>query len=459
VQKFGCKKNQKENYAFLGGKIVNATSRYIVLSKNNTLLDTVKLDVNNRFNYKINNLKPGFYNFKYAGDMQSVFLEPKDSVTFRLNTLEFDESLVFTGVGAKKNNYFINEFLQNEIEEQRVFKYCQLDAKIFLKRIDSIKDFKYQKLKTFKTKYPSSVLFNDIAQLHIDYNANTRKEIYPFIHYKKQKCDILKTLPGHFYAHRRTLNYNNKAYKNVAIYNRFLRAHINNLALEKHMTRGHDVHFNRTSLSFSLDKLELIDRLIRLPNVKNKLLFNTTFSFLNNNNDANNQKVLLQSFYAKATNKDNIASIKALHLKLEGLRSGKKFPNTTLLNYSGDTVFIDAVIAQPTAVYFWSIKHKNHFIKSHIKARELKSKYPEINFLAINIDQKDNKEWLKMLKESSLPLDNEYIMKDARTGLKPLSIYPMSKVFLLDKKGIIISSHPNMLTTNFEEQILGFVSR
>ena len=52
-----------------------------------------------------------------------VLLEPNDSIMLRFNTYEFDESLVFTGIGAKKNNYFINEFLQNEVEETRVFKY------------------------------------------------------------------------------------------------------------------------------------------------------------------------------------------------------------------------------------------------------------------------------------------------------------------------------------------------
>ena len=37
---------------------------------------------------------------------------------FRLNTLDFDESLVFTGEGAKKNNYLINLFLEHEKEEK-----------------------------------------------------------------------------------------------------------------------------------------------------------------------------------------------------------------------------------------------------------------------------------------------------------------------------------------------------
>ena len=152
---FNCKedgKNSENNYAYIGGEIMNPNSDYVVLLKADVVIDTVKLDNRNRFLYKINNLKEGFYTFYHGGEVQMILLEPKDSLLFRLNTLEFDESLVFTGIGDKKNNYLMNEFLENEIQEKKIFKFCQLKPHVYEKRIDSLKAFKLDKLNTFEAK-------------------------------------------------------------------------------------------------------------------------------------------------------------------------------------------------------------------------------------------------------------------------------------------------------------------
>ena len=145
---FGCK-TEKDNYAYIGGEIINPSTNFVVISKSDSILESIKLDDNNRFLYKIDNLKSGIYTFRHGGEIQMVLLEPNDSIIFRLNTLDFDESLVFTGVGDKKNNYLINDFLQNEIEQKEVFKFCQLEPESFQHKVDSIKVEKNLKLKTF----------------------------------------------------------------------------------------------------------------------------------------------------------------------------------------------------------------------------------------------------------------------------------------------------------------------
>ena len=73
-------------------------------------VDTLLLDKNNRFIHKISNFTSGLYAFSHGGEYQWVLLEPKDSLLLRLNTIDFDESLVFTGKGARKNNYLIKNF-------------------------------------------------------------------------------------------------------------------------------------------------------------------------------------------------------------------------------------------------------------------------------------------------------------------------------------------------------------
>ena len=202
---FNCKKdgnNSEDNYAYLGGEIMNPNSDFVVLSRAEEVIDTILLDHKNRFIYKINDLKEGLYTFYHGGEIQMVFLEPKDSLLFRLNTLEFDESPVFIGIGDKKNNYLINEFLENEIQEKKIFKFSQLNPNTYERRVDSLKALKLDKLNTFTTKYGSSPLFDKIANANINYAYYASKEVYPFVHHGDNKSQILKSLPKDFYNYR-----------------------------------------------------------------------------------------------------------------------------------------------------------------------------------------------------------------------------------------------------------------
>ena len=52
--------------------------------------------------------------------------------------MDFDESLVYTGRGAKKNNYLINMYLKSEEDNKKVLKYSQLEPELFENHLDSL---------------------------------------------------------------------------------------------------------------------------------------------------------------------------------------------------------------------------------------------------------------------------------------------------------------------------------
>ena len=60
-----------------------------------------------------------------------ILLEPNDSIMFRLNTYDFDESLVFTGNGARKNNYLLKTYLSNEKEAKQLVTYSKMEPEAF----------------------------------------------------------------------------------------------------------------------------------------------------------------------------------------------------------------------------------------------------------------------------------------------------------------------------------------
>ncbi|MFT5239001.1 MAG: hypothetical protein ACI9M9_002619, partial [Flavobacteriaceae bacterium] len=84
------------DYSWIGGEIVNPHSDYVLLFKNNYLLDTIKLNSKNFFSYKTENKKGNLYSFR-NGEFQIFYLEPGDSLMLRVNTIDFDESLSYSG--------------------------------------------------------------------------------------------------------------------------------------------------------------------------------------------------------------------------------------------------------------------------------------------------------------------------------------------------------------------------
>ena len=114
--------NKEENAVqttWISGQIVNPTLDYVVFSKGNIILDTVKLDSNNFFLYKTDKIKSGLYSFKH-NETQVFYIEPGDSILMHINTMDFDESLAYSGKGGEQNNLLMDLYLMNEIENQNL---------------------------------------------------------------------------------------------------------------------------------------------------------------------------------------------------------------------------------------------------------------------------------------------------------------------------------------------------
>ena len=459
----GCKKDNQEvdtNYAYLGGEIINPNANFIVLSKDEVVIDTVKLDGRNRFLYKIDNLNEGIYTFRHGGEYQIILLEQKDSVLLRLNTLDFDESLVFTGEGDKKNNYLINDFLENEKEEKYIIKLCQLKPVNYQKHIDSIKNKKVADFKSFKSKYETSPLFDKIAKANIDYSYYSSKEVYPFVHYGKNKTEILKSLPNDFYNYRKNINYNDTFFSNYHNYNIFLRNSFNNLSLKAHDAHSDNKIFNRNNLCYNLDRLELIDSIITNTGIKEDLLYHYTINYLTKSEDENGNNSILKSYLNKSKNEKAKNKISSLTKSINKLKKGSVLPEISVLDYNNNSTEIHSVLNNhSTVITFWSLGYYDHFKDSHKKIKELQIKYPEIKFVAINIDDYGIEKSKKLLLNHGYNINNEYLFKNPKKASKDLAIYPMTKSIVVDKNNKIVTSNTNIFSVHFEEELLGLLNK
>lgn len=449
---FGCKTDDNScGQAFFGGEIINPNNDFLVLYDNTAIIDTLYLDENNRFAIPLENLNPGLYSFIHGGEYQIVLIEPNDSILLRLNTLDFDESLVFTGKGAKKNNYLLNLFLTLESEYKTMYNLSKLEPEPFLFKIDSLRLDKYNKLNSFIDKHQNSDLFNKVSKAIIDFSYYGNKELYPFRRYGSYKLKKnYNSLPQDFYAFRKTINYNDEDLKDFSPFYIFLFQHVNNLALENYFETSKDNIFDRNSIDYNLTKLHLIDSLISNNTIKNNLLKYTTRNFLSYTNSEKESEAMFNAYIEKNSDEGHSEYITNLHNSLKKLSSGNKFPEIEVTNHKNETVNINTLFNKPTVVYFWSKAVKNHFRNSHKRVDRFKKEYPDINFISININSNPINIWVRMLKQNNFSLDNEYRFRNPKAAKKMLAILYINKVMVVNSNKIIVTSNANLFNRDFK---------
>lgn len=450
-----CTSNKERSIegAWLGGEIINPNSNFVILTKNKSLADTIFLDENNRFNHYINKVEKGIYNFIH-NEYQILFLEPGDSLLLRLNTIEFDESLAFTGKGSERNNYLINTFLYNENENQKMRPFYDLPVEVFLQKLDSMRNLRLEKLKRFSKASKPCDDFMKLAESNILYDYYSKREIYPYAHFGRNNLDK-KDLPSNYYDFRKEIDYNNVNLQHHYTYYRFLLRHFDHLAHNKYKN-DHD--YNSYLLVHIIEKLNAIDSLVSLDEMKNSLLRTSIRNFVINCKDPKDEKEALSLYYKLSTDESHKEEIKNIAEASLNIMPGKNLPALRLFDFENNTHTITSTLEKPTVFYFWSEKSVNHFKNIQSKAKELRQKYPEFNFVAFYTDT-DSKTWKQIITTNGFDKNFEYRFENPSEAIEKLVLNTINKAFIVTSDGVIIDNNTNLFSVKFEEQLLGYLNQ
>ena len=462
----GCEKHEETTHSYLGGEIINPKDTKLTVFKSNSIIDTIRLDSENRFLSKIQSTKSGFYGFSHGNEYQLILVEPNDSITIRVNTLDFDESLSFSGVGSKKNNYLISLFTKYENSKKNSSNLYKLNPDEFKRYIDSLKNDEINLLNKFLSSADlSSRLFEDIATNTINHIFNSKIEAYRFIEYNNSE----KKYPEDFYDFRENINYNNSLFEEFYHYYNFLFPHFDNLAYEKFIKLYNKKSFTKENVDYNLIKLELIDSLVQNKEIKSRLTSFITRKFLSFCKKQEEANIIYNSYLEiNKTNDENSKNYQQkrvinLYNSLKNLKKGNKLPIIELINANKKSININKVIKNKTIIYFWSKNSKNSYKYSHEKVKNLKIKYPEIDFISVNIDIISNDIWLKQLKINVSSntctgckinlAKNEFKLRNPYIAKKLLGIQYIRKTIIVDSKMNIIESNVNLFSDNLEKII------
>jgi hypothetical protein len=447
----GCQTSPKETKpVFVGGDIINPSNNYVVLYDTQNNIDTLYLNEDNRFSHHFTNFKAGIHSFVHGGKYQSILLEKNDSIMMHINTHDFDESIVFNGIGAKKNNYLINLLLKLEKEDSETNGAYAKSPEEYHQSIETFISKNSSDLESFLKINPNSELFKKVALSSIKYHYFTRKELYPFRHFGVNSFNNFNKLPSSFYEFRKEIIYNDIDLKDFYPYYNFLFPHINNLATEQLTTSNTEFNLDNHKLDYTTRKLELIDSLVTNTMIKNNLLKYTTRNFISNSNSIDQSYILYQSFLDKSTNEKDEKYIKDLFKNAQGFQPGYPLPAIEVINHTNQTLNINTIFKKTTVIYFWDNASRYHFENSHIKVKTLQEKFPNIDFVSININSMHTYVWKNMIFGNQFKINNEYRFADPSYAKKRLAINYIKKVLIVDSKGVILNTTADLFDPSFE---------
>ena len=298
---FSCK---SDNTTVFSGKILNSTSDSISIYKDNNMIYESVVHVDGLFNITIDTITSGLYTFYHEPEFQYIIIDENDNLQIRLNTLDFDESLVYTGKGSSKNNFLMDVFLRSENDELEINSKLDLAFDTFKNLVDSLYNKQMNSFKLFKENNILSNSSKEIINTAILYPYISK--FHSYIIRNNIEEEIQKDL---FINYQNEISYDLDALAYFKPYIDFLYLHIyNNVKIKKDY---------ENSLDFNIQRLLYTDKIIKSKLVKSRVLRFHAFGFILQRQDDVINKTFLKAFFEISKDKKVNEEINNLYNELK----------------------------------------------------------------------------------------------------------------------------------------------
>lgn len=455
----GCDRSSKKNTTstYIGGEIVNPKSNYVVFKRDGKILDTVYLDPRNKFSYKIDSAQKGLYLIQHRPETQNFYLTPGDSLLLRANTLAFDESLHFSGNGAEQNNFLAEMYLMDENNADLLLSFYKTDPSKFLKITDSIRTERLNSLDKMNKKYAFSKDFVQIAKKLIQYESYDLLERYTYL-FNKYRKGASDKLPEDFHNYRKNVRFNEKSLQSSPAYKRFIDNYLINRSFKWCARQDFDDNncYSLTDSENIKSRIRMVDDLIQVPSLRKHFLSKLAslgIIMAHSKEDILDIINLMEELgYSGIDDLKQLGSIQLAYLP------GTTLKEVPLINKKGNFEPFEQIInQQPTIIFLWSIYSPRHR-EDHELIQNLRKKYPEINFVGINLDVGEVPAWRIAVEKYGYNKDQEYQLGPTNVDKKFFKYY-LNKLLFLDPSGKVIIGDAFINSPEFESRILEFLNR
>lgn len=446
----GCASDKsKSQDAYFGGEVVNPTSNYVVLYKGDKVIDSAKLDSQNRFMFHLDTVDEGLHHFDHTPEMQYVYLAKGDSLMVRLNTVDFDESLAFSGRGEELNNFMLDRYLDFEREESYINTLYRDDPSNFEHKMDSLRDQKLEMLSNLKEEAGLDDKQMEVAKASIVYNYFICQEKYPFVHQNGEALATFEKLPQNFYNYRKWVNLNDADLVFYRPYYNYMKCLYGNLSFIG-CKKECDVLANgeKNYLHLYEHKLHLIDSMVSQKDLRDNLFRNVAMDYLLKHEDSLSNQAFITELHQLNSGNKHMAEIDGLYNAIQKIAPNKELPDVAVYCTEGKKTYLKDIAkgkGKRVVFYFWSASQKGHFENICKRVKDLEKRYPKTEFVGINM-KTDSLQWLTMMESGKLDKSKQYRAKDNEAVAHALVVYDSNKGIVAED-GHVIDGFANLFTT------------
>lgn len=443
-------KFKDDNYeAYFGGEVTNPTNPYVLFCRDSEVIDTIPLAKDNTFFIKFDSLKPGLYSFKHEPEYQYIYFEKNDSLMVSINAKDFDQSIVFSGRGEEKNNFLMELYLKNEDDKSKLFGVLDYKINDYIKNIDSSYKAKEKFYLAKKEQIKWSDDFDLYAKATLDFYNYSKKEIYPMVHEMRTGEKIKQNLPVGFYDFRKKIDFNNTKFINFSPFVKYLTHMLNNIASDNSIVKTSELD---KSFEMNVQKLNIADTLFKNKNIKNTILNNIAFCYLLEDQNILNNKKFIDKYYKISTDKSQRNEIVKIGNAIQLLKIGNDLPDTKLYDQNDSLVSINNLIKKKTVMFFWTENLDSHMVAAHKKILELAKKHLDYQFIAINVDENQEK-WKTVLSNYNFKNIKEYRAANFEDLKEKWVINKIHRTMIINSNHTINNAFVSLFDVNFEKQL------
>ena len=454
----GSDPDDQPTYAYISGQIINPTTDHVLIKHKGVVLDTLSLDSQNRFNYKIDSAATGLYVIQHKPENQNIYISPGDSLLLRVNTLAFDESLHFSGKGNEINNFLTEMFLQDEKTSQLLLSFHEFAPGVFLQKADSIKQRRLTDLEAAskKRKFPDD--FNDLAREIIAYENHDLKERYSYLinkYYREYSDDF----PTGFHDYRKNIDFNFAALQCTPVYKRLLENYLINYSLSwcaKSELDEADCYDLANSENVKT-RLKKVGELVNLPVLKKYLLDKIAIRGIVTSKNREEINAILQELETQNLAEEDLNDMKQLGIVQSAYLPGTSLSNVPFLNMAGKIIKMEDLINKPTVFFLWSVYDSTQQ-EEHKLIKQYRMKYPEINFVGINLDMGEEPAWRVAVKRNNYDTTREVQLATSSIK-KDFFTYFLDKILLVNASGEVVWGDIYLTSPEFESALLSFLNQ
>ena len=443
---YSCEFNQyNRSGIFFGGQIVNPSSREVTLYQGNKVVETLKLDKTIRFQKKFDSIVSGIYKLEHFPEFQTVLLEEKDSLWVRINAIAFDESIVFSGIGASKNNFLMELILKQKSESEYLSSKYASNSKTFNSILDSLLTEKKQlwlKMDSVNTLSPIAQKVTQAAYIYHYANIRERYALLRGMQWTPQEDSL-------FFGFRKFLNYSDN---DLAFFDPYIN-YILNFISQKSLKPSIPYFKQKQTTDFNIERLKVLDQKIKGTLLRNNLARAIAFQEILTFENHLQHNRFLQYYATVNSSPVYLTEILALHSSINNMETNKPLPNIALQAVSRENVSSDSILNNKvTVIYFWSQTQMNHYKNTLEQVKYFQNKHPNIRFIGVCI-QPFNSMVDQVQKMMETNPEDQFSIIDFEKASEAWVLTLLNKAIILNFKGKIIDGFGNFSDLAFEKKL------